>query len=227
MGKRLYLTYCMQCHGADARGAKGFPNLTDNDWLYGGNPEQIHQTLVAGRQGQMPPFGAALGEEKVKDLANYVMSLSGKKHDAERAARGKGDFTVCAACHGPDGKGNQGIGAPNLTDNIWLHGPGVEQHVTNMINNGKTGVMPAWESKFTPEQLKVLTAYVWGKGGGVAGATPAAAAPAAAAPAAAADNDAASVVVENGVVLVARRDAPAAVRAGVDALKAKGRADLL
>lgn len=106
----------MQCHGADARGAKGFPNLTDNDWLYGGSAEKICETLVNGRIGQMPAFGAAFGEEKVRDTANYVLSLSGKKHDAERATRGKEAFNaVCAACHGPDGKGNQAIGAPNLT----------------------------------------------------------------------------------------------------------------
>ena len=142
----------------------------------------------------MPPMAAAVGSpEDVRNVANYVLSLSGGPHDSVRANLGKPKFAVCAACHGADGKGNQLLGAPNLTDNIWVHGAGVESHIVNMINNGKTGVMPAWESKFTPEQLNVLTAYVWGKGGGVADASAATKAPAAAA-------DAASVVVEGGVV---------------------------
>ena len=162
MGKRLFQTYCIQCHGSDARGAKGFPNLTDNDWLYGGSPEQILQTLNAGHQGQMPAFGAAFGEEKVKDVANYVMSLSGKKHDAERAGRGKETFsTVCAACHGPDGKGNQGIGAPNLTDNIWLYG-GTEKTIIETVTNGRANQMPAWKDFLGDGKVHLLTAYVWG-----------------------------------------------------------------
>lgn len=162
MGKRLFQTYCIQCHGSDARGAKGFPNLTDNDWLYGGSPEQILQTLNAGRQGQMPAFGAAFGEEKVKDVANYVMSLSGKKHDAERAGRGKETFsTVCAACHGPDGKGNQAMGAPNLTDNIWLYG-GTEKTIIETVTNGRANQMPAWKDFLGDGKVHLLTAYVWG-----------------------------------------------------------------
>jgi cytochrome c oxidase cbb3-type subunit 3 len=123
VGKRLYLTYCYQCHGSDARGAKGFPNLTDGDWLYGGQPETILQTITQGRNGMMPPH-AHLGEESIKDLANYVRSLSGLANDSLRAAKGKELFASsgCAGCHGPDGKGNQAIGAPNLTDNVWLYG---------------------------------------------------------------------------------------------------------
>ena len=194
IGDRLFMNNCAQCHGSDARGSTGYPNLTDGDWLWGGTPERIHEAIAKGRNGVMPPMAAAVGSaEDVRNLSNYVVSLSGGPHDSVRASLGKSKFVVCAACHGADGKGNQALGAPNLTDNIWLHGPGVESHVTNMINNGKTGVMPAWESKFTPEQLNVLTAYVWGKGGGVADASAATKAPAAAA-------DAASVVVEGGVV---------------------------
>ena len=201
IGDRLFMNNCAQCHGSDARGGTGFPNLTDGQWNWGGTPEQIHATIAQGRTGIMTPMAAAVGSsDDVRNLANHVLSLSKSPHDSVRANLGRDKFVACAACHGPDGKGNQALGAPDLTSGVFVHGPAVEAHIVNVINNGKTGVMPAWESKFTPEQLKVLTAYVWGKGGGVAGATPAAAAPAAAAPAAAADNDAASVVVENGVV---------------------------
>ena len=201
IGDRLFMNNCAQCHGSDARGGTGFPNLTDGRWNWGGTPEQIHATIAQGRTGIMTPMAAAVGSsDDVRNLANHVLSLSKSPHDSVRANLGRDKFAACAACHGPDGKGNQARGAPDLTSGVFVDGPAVEAHIVNVINNGKTGVMPAWESKFTPEQLKVLTAYVWGKGGGVAGATPAAAAPAAAAPAAAADNDAASVVVENGVV---------------------------
>ena len=201
IGDRLFMNNCAQCHGSDARGGTGFPNLTDGQWNWGGTPEQIHATIAQGRTGIMTPMAAAVGSsDDVRNLANHVLSLSKSPHDSVRANLGRDKFVACAACHGPDGKGNQALGAPDLTSGVFVHGPAVEAYIVNVINNGKTGVMPAWESKFTPEQLKVLTAYVWGKGGGVAGATPAAAAPAAAAPAAAADNDAASVVVENGVV---------------------------
>ncbi|QBJ77171.1 cytochrome-c oxidase, cbb3-type subunit III [Aquitalea sp. USM4] len=162
MGKRLFQTYCVQCHGSDARGAKGFPNLTDNDWLWGGDPKTIETTIQGGRHGQMPAWGSVLGEEKVKDVANYVMSLSGKKHDAERAARGKETFTtICAACHGPDGKGNQQLGAPNLTDNIWLYG-GTEKTIIETITNGRNNQMPAWKDFLGDGKVHLLAAYVWG-----------------------------------------------------------------
>lgn len=162
MGKRLFQTYCVQCHGSDARGAKGFPNLTDNDWLYGGTPQIIKTTIDGGRQGQMPAFGAAFGEEKVKDAANYVMSLSGKKHDADRAARGKETFAaVCSACHGPDGKGNQAVGAPNLTDSVWLYG-GTEKTIIETITNGRNNQMPAWKEFLGDGKVHLLTAYVYG-----------------------------------------------------------------
>ncbi|GGX94135.1 cytochrome-c oxidase, cbb3-type subunit III [Vogesella alkaliphila] len=162
MGKRLFQTYCVQCHGSDARGAKGFPNLTDNDWLYGGTPEIIKTTLDNGRHGQMPAFGAAFGEEKVKDVANYAMSLSGKRHDAERASRGKETFTaVCAACHGADGKGNQALGAPNLTDNVWLYG-GTEKTIIETVTNGRNNQMPAWKDFLGDGKVHLLTSYVWG-----------------------------------------------------------------
>ena len=160
-GKRLYLTYCMQCHGADARGAKGFPNLTDSDWLYGGEPEQIKQTLEAGRMGVMPPH-AHLGADTVKDLANYVRSLSGLPNDAVRTAKGKEAFNSagCSGCHGPDGKGMQAIGAPNLTDKVWLYGSS-EATITETINNGRQNKMPAWKEFLGDGKIQVLTAYVY------------------------------------------------------------------
>jgi cytochrome c oxidase cbb3-type subunit III len=162
IGKRIFLNNCAQCHGSDAKGSKGFPNLTDKDWLYGGAPETIKQTIAAGRLGMMPPMAAALGtDEDVKNVANYVLSLSGSMHDSGRAGIGKDKFGVCAACHGADGKGNQAIGAPNLTDNVWLHGAG-EAAIIKRIHEGKNNQMPAWGQKFTPEQIHVLSAYVWG-----------------------------------------------------------------
>ena len=162
IGERLFMNNCAQCHGSDARGSRGFPNLTDHDWLHGGTPEIIKQTISTGRIGMMPPMAAAVGnDEDVKNVANYVLSLSGSAHDAQRAALGKDKFVVCATCHGAEGKGNQMIGAPNLSDNIWLHGSG-EQAIIERIKQGKTNQMPAWHGKFTEAQIHVLTAYVWG-----------------------------------------------------------------
>lgn len=165
IGANLFQNNCAQCHSSDARGGKSFPNLTDNDWLWGGTPDKIHETITNGRMGIMPPQAEAIGsQEDVRNLANYVLSLSGSPHDAAKAALGKDKFVVCSACHGADGKGNQALGAPNLTDDIWLHGWG-EAAVMDMINNGKTNVMPpqAKENggKLTPAQVNVLTAYVW------------------------------------------------------------------
>ncbi|MDD2712139.1 MAG: cytochrome-c oxidase, cbb3-type subunit III [Simplicispira sp.] len=162
IGERLFMNNCAQCHGSDARGSKGFPNLTDTDWLHGGSPEKIHETLEKGRIGNMPPMAAAVGApEDVRNLSHYVMSLSGSPHDSVRASLGKSKFAACAACHGADGKGNQALGAPNLTDDIWLHGWG-EAAITAMINNGKVNQMPVQAEKLTKSQIDVLTAYVWG-----------------------------------------------------------------
>ena len=161
IGDRLFMNNCAQCHGSDAGGSKGFPSLTDGDWLWGGEPEQIVETITEGRMGNMPPMAEAVGEpQDVRDLAQYVLSLSGSPHDAARASRGQEKFAACAACHGEDGKGNTALGAPNLTDNVWLHGWG-ENAIVERINKGMTNVMPAWGAKFTPEQIKVLAAYVW------------------------------------------------------------------
>ena len=162
IGERIFMNNCAQCHGSDAHGSRGFPNLTDKDWIHGGSPEKITETLSNGRVGMMPPMAAAVGtEDDVKNVANYVLSLSNSGHDAARAAAGKEKFAVCAACHGADGTGNQAIGAPNLADNIWLHGAG-EEAIIKRINEGKVNQMPAQGAKFSPEQIHVLTAYVWG-----------------------------------------------------------------
>lgn len=161
MGKRLYLTYCMQCHGADARGAKGFPNLTDNDWLYGGEPEQIKETITNGRMGVMPPH-AQLGADTIKDVANFVRSLSGLSNDSVRAAKGKETFTSagCIGCHGPEGKGTQAVGAPNLTDKVWLYGSS-EATITETITNGRQNKMPAWKDFLGEAKVHLLAAYVY------------------------------------------------------------------
>jgi cytochrome c oxidase cbb3-type subunit 3 len=163
MGQRLFQTYCVQCHGSDARGAKGFPNLVHHDWQYGGDPKTIETTILYGRHGQMPAFGAAFGEDKVKDVANYVLSLSGRKHDAARAARGEETFkTICAACHGPDGHGNPQIGAPNLThpSGVWLYG-GTEKTIIETVTNGRNGQMPTWKDFLGEGKVHLLAAYVW------------------------------------------------------------------
>ena len=162
IGDRLFMNNCAQCHGSDARGSKGFPNLVDNDWLYGGTPDTIKATLVQGLAGNMPPLAAAVGTpDDVRNVAHYVLSLSGSPHDSLRASLGKSKFGICAACHGMDGKGNQAMGAPNLTDDIWLHGWG-ENAIVNIVTNGKVNQMPAQASKLTEGQIHVLASYVWG-----------------------------------------------------------------
>mgnify|MGYP002882124591 CR=1 FL=1 len=165
IGERLFMNNCAQCHGSDARGSKGFPNLADGDWLWGGAPEQIQESIAKGRMGVMPPMAAAVGTpEDVKNVAHYVLSLSNSPHDSLRASLGKAKFGTCAACHGADGKGNTALGAPNLTDDIWLHGWG-EGAIIAMINSGKTNQMPAQEGKLSAAQIQVLSSYVWSRSG--------------------------------------------------------------
>ena len=160
-GQRLFLNYCAQCHASDARGSRGFPNLADSDWLYGGDPATIKATIVNGRNGIMPPFGPVLGDEGVTDTAHYVLSLSGLTHDSLLASRGKALFAAnCAACHGADGKGNTALGAPNLTDRVWLYGGG-ETSVSETIRIGRNNKMPAWGGFLGDAKTHVLTAYVW------------------------------------------------------------------
>lgn len=181
MGQRLFLTYCAQCHGSDAAGATGFPNLTDKDWLYGGDPESIKTSIANGRAGVMPALGAVLGPDGTQQVAHYVLSLSGSSHDAGLAAAGKPLFEAnCAACHGADGKGMTAMGAPNLTDKVWLYG-GSEAAIMESINKGRAGNMPAQLQALGEAKVHLLAAYVWGLGGGMPAPAPA---PEAAAPAA-------------------------------------------
>jgi cytochrome c oxidase cbb3-type subunit 3 len=162
IGERLFLNNCAQCHGSDARGSKGFPNLADSDWLHGGTPDKIKESITRGRTGVMPPMAAAVGTpEDVKNVANYVLSLSGSPHDSVRAGLGKSKFTACAACHGMGGVGNPAMGAPNLADRVWLHGYGQEA-IISIINTGRTNQMPAQEGRLTEAQIHVLASYVWG-----------------------------------------------------------------
>ena len=161
IGERLFGNNCAQCHGSDARGSKGFPNLTDSDWISGGSPETIAETITKGRTGVMPPMAAAVGTaDDVRNVAHYVLSLSGSAHNSVAAQLGKAKFGVCAACHGADGKGNPALGAPNLTDKVWLHGWG-EAAIVSIVNTGKTNVMPAFGERLSAEQIHVLAAYVW------------------------------------------------------------------
>ncbi len=161
MGERMFLTYCSQCHGSDARGAKGFPNLADKDWLWGGEPQAILTSILEGRNGVMPPMGAAVGgPEGVKEVAHYVLSLSGGTHDAKLAEAGKAKFAACAACHGPEAKGNPALGAPNLTDKVWLHG-GSLAAISEQIDKGRNNLMPAHKEFLGPERSKILAGYVW------------------------------------------------------------------
>ncbi len=161
MGQRLFLNNCAQCHGSDARGSKGFPNLTDSDWLWGGAPEQIKLSIIAGRQGMMPPMAAALGTpDDVHNMAQYVLSLSGAAHEQAKAVQAKDKFMVCAACHGADAKGNPALGAPNLTDKIWLYG-GSAKTIAETINLGRQNQMPAFGDFLGEAKAHVLAAYVW------------------------------------------------------------------
>ena len=162
IGQRLFLTYCSQCHGSDARGNKGYPNLTDKDWLYGGEPSVIKATIMAGRNGMMPPMGAALGSDKdVEAVAHYVRNLSGLTADPVKVAFGKPKFAACVACHGADGTGNQALGAPNLADKVWLYG-GSAETVMETIRKGRSNAMPAFGEFLGEEKVHVLAAYVWG-----------------------------------------------------------------
>ncbi len=167
IGERLFLNQCAQCHGSDAGGGKGFPNLRDSDWLYGGDPDTIKATITNGRNGIMPAFGAVLGDEGVRNVAHYVRSLSGLPADGLKAQVGHTIFTqTCAACHGGDGKGNHQIGAPNLTDAIWLYG-GSEATIVETITRGRGQAsaitrMPAHKDLLDEGKIHLLTAYVWG-----------------------------------------------------------------
>jgi cytochrome c oxidase cbb3-type subunit 3 len=160
VGQKLFLNHCAQCHASDGGGSRGFPNLTDGDWLWGGDPKSIETTIAGGRSGVMPAFGEALGEPKIKDVAHYVMSLSGGAADSIRVAKGKETFVaICAACHGAEGKGNLALGAPNLTDRIWLHGSG-EAAIIQTVTNGRSDQMPAHKDLLGEAKVRILAGYV-------------------------------------------------------------------
>ena len=161
MGKVLFEDNCAACHQRSAKGnvALGAPDLSDDDWLYGGSGNDITTSIHDGRSGVMPPW-ASLGADNVKNLAQYVLSLSGSPHDAAKAAAGQPLFATCAACHGAEGKGNQALGAPNLTDHIWLHGGSVAD-IEKTIGEGRQGHMPAWSPRLSDEKIRVVAAYVY------------------------------------------------------------------
>jgi cytochrome c oxidase cbb3-type subunit III len=174
VGQRLFLNHCAQCHSSDAGGSKGFPNLRDKDWLYGGDPATIEASITNGRNGIMPALGLAIGGDLgVTEMAQYVRSMSGLKHDAVQAAAAAPKFAVCAACHGADGKGNRQLGAPNLTDEVWLYGSSAEE-IAYTIKNGRgtnqlvvgQSAMPAQGGKLSSAKIHLLTAYVYSLGGG-------------------------------------------------------------
>ncbi len=163
VGQRLFANNCAVCHGSAGRGALGFPNLTDDDWLYGGDPETIKTTLINGRNGQMPAKGLKpdMSNEDVQDLTHYLLAFSGRSDDEAAAQRGAEMFqTACAACHGADAKGMQAVGAPNLTDNIWLYGS-TPAKITQTLLHGRAGVMPAQKDKLSEEKIHLLAAYVY------------------------------------------------------------------
>jgi len=159
-GQRLYANNCAMCHGSDGGGARGFPNLTDGDWQYGGSFDTIMQTLENGRAGAMPVMVAGLDDKAITELVVYVQSMSGQKADPVMAANGKKNFDMlCVACHGPDGSGNQALGAPRLNDNIWLYG-GEPETIRKTLTVGRNGNMPAHKDLLTEDQRRLITAYV-------------------------------------------------------------------
>jgi len=161
MGFRLFVNNCAVCHGSDGGGNPGFPNLTDKDWLYGGTPDKILETIIHGRQAAMPAWGAILGEQGIAETTEYVLSLSGAEHDAAKVDAGKKHFeTNCVVCHGADGKGNQLLGAPNLTDDIWLYG-GEPATIRQTLRHGRNGVMPAQKDLLKEDRIHLLAAYVY------------------------------------------------------------------
>lgn len=164
MGGRLFASNCSVCHGSDAKGAYGFPNLTDDDWLWGGEPETIKTTIMGGRQAAMPAWRDVIGEEGIRNVAGYVRTLAGRdipegiNVDVEQ---GQKLFAAnCVACHGPEGKGTQAMGAPNLTDNVWLYGSSFAQ-IQQTLRYGRNGRMPAQEEILGNDKVHLLAAYVY------------------------------------------------------------------
>jgi cytochrome c oxidase cbb3-type subunit 3 len=159
IGANLFGAYCSTCHGSDGGGAPGFPSLKDTDWLYGGDFEAIQTSIANGRNGMMPPMGAALGEQGVLEVLNHVKSLSGLDHDADLAAAGQARWAICAACHGPEGQGNPALGAPDLSNNVWLHGAS-DETLTQTIRDGRNSAMPAHKDQLSADKIRLLSGYV-------------------------------------------------------------------
>lgn len=162
VGRVLFIENCGACHGRNARGnqALGAPDLADSDWLYGGDGKVILASILDGRKGTMPAFGDSKSAQEIRDLAQYVLSLSGRTHDSLRAQFGKPAFSACAACHGADGKGNPALGAPNLTDSVWLHGDSIEE-IAETIRQGRNGEMPAFRNRLGAEYASLVAAWVY------------------------------------------------------------------
>ena len=162
VGQKLFLNHCSQCHASDGGGSRDYPNLTDKDWLWGGTPDAIKTSITEGRIAQMPSLGAAVGgDEGAKDVAHYVLKLAGRTYDDLRAHNGEKTFkTICVACHGPEGKGNPQLGAPNLVDEVWLHG-GSQDVIISTVLNGRISRMPAHKDILTPAKIHILTGYVY------------------------------------------------------------------
>lgn len=167
IGQSLFMTYCTVCHGSDAGGGPGFPNLRDHDWLYGGEPDTIKTSITVGRSGQMPTAenNGLTSEQEINNVAQYVLSLSGKESDKAAAEQGKTKFMgICMACHGIEGKGMQALGAPDLTDNVWLYNDpkkSLLENVTETITHGRNGVMPAHGEFLGEAKIHLLTAYIY------------------------------------------------------------------
>jgi cytochrome c oxidase cbb3-type subunit 3 len=162
MGMRMFGNNCAQCHGADAKGSYGFPNLSDGDWLYGGTPDEIKASITNGRQGTMPGWGDIIGDQGVTDVTAYVLSINGREADSAQAdAGGKVFQTYCVACHGADATGNPAMGAPNLANGIWLYGGNAEQ-ISHSVRAGRDGVMPEHKNTLSEDKIHILAAYVYG-----------------------------------------------------------------
>jgi cytochrome c oxidase cbb3-type subunit 3 len=164
MGMRMFANNCAQCHGADAKGSYGFPNLTDGDWLYGGSAADIKTSITQGRRAAMPPWGGIIGEQGVTDVTDYLLSLNGREADGASVKAGAQVFqTNCVACHGADASGNPALGAPNLADGIWLYG-GSAENIRHSVRAGRNGAMPAHGDALSEDKIHILTAYVFGLG---------------------------------------------------------------
>lgn len=162
MGMRMFSNNCAQCHGADAKGRYGFPNLADDDWIYGGDPATLKATLENGRQAAMPAWGSIIGDKGVADVTQYLLSLNGRDANADQVAAGATVYqTYCAACHGAEGLGNPALGAPNLTNGVWLYG-GSDAQIAHSIRAGRNGAMPAFKDTLSEDKIHILAAYVYG-----------------------------------------------------------------